>query len=307
MGQRLGGIVYQVNEAFKEIRSFGQSKHSAKEAFKSSFVGSKAINNFMPAFSKEVGIFSDQTYKDYLSVACQLANFVKTEYSIKDISKLSAEHIKSFLESKADLSRATIQKYSSAIEKFETALSAKYNKTYNFEVKSALPSSVKENLKVVERSGYSGYKYPSALVSHIQNMPVKAEFKLAAQLQLESGVRGLKDINNIRINGDKIDCATKGGKIRELKLSAELKSDLKSYIQDNGLKTFKVEYKEYLTVLKSAALATNQKYEGTHGLRHNFYDNKALELQRDGLSVKDSWKETSAEIGHNRIVGNYTR
>ena len=307
MGQRFSSVVFQVNEAFRDSKSFNESKHMAKENFKSSFAGSKAIDNFMPAFAKEVGIFSDKTYKDYLGVACQLANFAKVEYGVKDISKLNSEHVKSFLESKADLSKSTVQKYSSAISKFESALSAKYNKEYNFQVKSALPSSVKDNLKTTERAGYSGYKDPSALVSHIQNMPVKDEFKLAARLQLETGVRGLKDLNNIRISGDKVSCVTKGGKLRDLSLSTALKSDLGRYLQTNDLKAFKCDYKAYLSVLQSAALATGQKYEATHGLRHNFYDNKALDLQRAGLSVKESWKATSAEIGHNRIVGNYTR
>ena len=126
MGQRLSSVVYQVNEAFKEFRSFGQSKHEAKNDFKFTFNGSKAIDNFMPAFAKEVGIFSDQTYKDYLGVACQAANYAKENYGVKDISKLTAEHIKSFIESKSDLSKATVQKYTSALEKFETALSQKY-------------------------------------------------------------------------------------------------------------------------------------------------------------------------------------
>ena len=307
MGQHIGSTVFQVNQAFSELKSFGQSKHNAKENYKET-VETRQIDKFMAGFGKEVGIFSYQTYKDYLQVSVNFANYAKQEFMIKDISKLTSEHVKAFLESKSDLSRSTIQKYSAVLEKFESALSIKYNQTFNFNVKSALPSAVKENLKTVERAGYSGYADPQKLVNHIQEMNVRQEFKLASRLQLETGIRGLKDVNSIRLVDDKVSCITKGGKIRELKLSDNLKSDLKTYLAGNNFKSFKVEYKEYLSVLKRASVATEQKYEATHGLRHNFYDSKALDLQRDGmLSVRDSWKATSREIGHNRIVSNYTR
>ena len=306
---KLGSVAFQVNQTFRDLQEFGNSKHSAKENFKAGYGGSKQIDKFMADFGKSSGIYSYQTYKDYLSVSISAARFAQEKFNIKDISKLDAAHIKAFLKEKAanGAAKATIQKYSAALEKFGSALSVKFEKVYNFDVKNALSDSAKNNLATKERSGFSGYSKPNELVNHIQKMNIRDEFKIAARIQLESGVRGLKDLNSIRVIGDKAISITKGGKSRELSLSKGLMADLKGYLSGNNLTTFKVNYKGYLSVLKSAAISTNQKYQASHGLRHNFFENRTAELQRQGMDIKDSWKEVSKEIGHNRIVSNYTR
>ena len=313
---KTGSITYQVNATFKEINAFGESKHEAKENYKDR-TDVRQIDKFMHGFGKESGIFSVQTYKDYLAVSIQAAKHAQEKFGIRDVSKIEAAHIKSFLSKKTDsgASKATIQKYSAALEKFESALSRKYGEKYDFGIKTAISDRVKSKLTVKERAGYSAYAKPIELVKYIQKMNVGQEFKLAVRLQLESGVRGMKDINHVRIIDGKVVIktdnsgkgATKGGKVRELQLSNGLKNDLKSYLYKNDLASFKVNYKGYLSVLKQAAAATGQKYEATHGLRHGYYDNRAYELQKQGLNVQNSWKQVSNEIGHNRIVHNYTR
>lgn len=309
MRQHIGSVAYQTNVAFKDLQAFGDSKHFAKENFKLRYDGSNQIDKFMIAFAKEVGIFSHQTYKDYLSVSIYAAKFAQEKFGIKDISKLDAAHIQAFLKEKVrdGASKPTIQKYSSALAKFETALQLKYGKEYNFNIKSALSDKIKNGLQVKERAGFSGYAKPDKLVNHIQKMNIRDEFKIASRLQFESGVRGLKDLNHIKIINNKAVSVTKGGKSRDLSLSPRLLSDLKNHLSNNNLNTFKANYKEYLSVLKAASAATGQRYEASHGLRHNFFENKTAELQRQGMSIQDSWKQVSKEIGHNRIVHNYTR
>ena len=304
-----GSIAFQVNQTLRGLQEFGNSKHSAKEEFKAGYGGSKQIDKFMADFGKSSGIYSYQTYKDYLAVSISAARFAQEKFNVKDISKLEAAHIKAFLQDKAanGAAKATIQKYSAALEKFGSALSLKFEKVYTFDVKSALSDRAKDNLATKERSGFIGYSKPNALINHIQTMNVRNEFKIAARIQLESGVRGLKDLNNIKITGDKAISITKGGKSRELNLSKGLIADLKDYLSGKNLNTFKVNYKGYLSVLKSAAISTNQKYQASHGLRHNFFERRAAELQRQGMDIKESWKAVSEEMGHGRIVYNYIR
>ena len=316
MGQRFSSVVYQVNNAFKEIRSFGESKYSAKNDFKASFGGSKAIDKFMSSFAKETGIFSYQTYKDYLQVACNFANYAKQEFGIKDISKLNNEHVKAFLESKSDLSKATIQKYSSAIEKFETALSAKYQKEFSFNVKSALPSAVKENLKVVERSGYHPYKDVKAILSNIaENNQIKESHKIAIGITAETGLRLHKALETgIRINKNaQLYTQSKGGRIKILNLSQDLKNQLNNYLDKTGASSFKLsekDYKQILSELKIAANETGQPYEACHGFRHSFSLETLNTLQTEkNMNLQEAFNNEKyvQSLDHNRPLSAYRR
>ncbi|MHB8282537.1 MAG: hypothetical protein ACYDDE_07010 [bacterium] len=303
---------YQVLTALNEIKMTGQSKHLAKENFKSTYTGSAQIDKFMSSFGKESGIYSDGTFKDYLQVSIAFAKFAKENFKIKDISLLSAEHAQSFLKSKSKLAKDTIQKYSSALEKFETALSLKYDKQFNFNIKKAISGSQKENLKITERSGYHPYDNLQSLVNnYINNKNISDSHKLAVKITAETGLRLHKAIVNagIKINNDGvISTISKGGRDKILNLSENLKSDLKASLNDKSVfKLDSKEYKKILSELKIAARETNQSYEALHGFRHSFFIEKSAELQKSGMSLKESWIKVSKDMDHNRFVSNYTR
>lgn len=306
---------YQVLQALNEIKMTGQSKHSAKESFKSTYTGSAQIDKFMSSFAKESGIYSDGTFKDYLQLNIAFAKYAKAEFGIKDISNLTAEHTKAFLQDKvkAGLAKDTIQKYSSALEKFETALGLKYNKQFNFNVKEALTGRQKENLKVAERSGYHPYENLKELVNYfVSQKDIKDSHKIAVKITQETGLRLHKAITvaGIKINNDgTITTISKGGRNKNLDLSENLKTELKTYLNDKTV--FKLndkEYKQILSELKTAAKETNQTYEAQHGFRHSFFLEKSAELQKGGMSLKESWtKVSNDDMDHNRFVSNYTR
>ncbi len=311
MREKLGSITFQAQEAMKELIKFGESKHSAKTEFLKNYRGNKAINEFMSGFGKESGIFSFETFRNYLAVAVSAAKYAKENFSLKDISKINSEMINAFLQAGIDknLAKSSIQKYSAALEKFETALSIKYSQKYDFQIKTGLLQE-KENLQTKQRSGYHPYSNPIAIVEKIKTMDIKESHKIAIELALKTGLRLHKALlSGIKINPETLSTQSKGGRIKTMTVSSELAGKIANLANDKGVfKLSRQDYKDILSALGKAALATNQHYEACHGFRHSFFLEKSAKLQEKGMNVKDSWNKTSREdMDHNRLVKNYTR
>ena len=311
---KLGSTAFQVTQSFNAISEIGNSKFSAKQEFKNSFSGNGSRDNFMAGFGKEVGVYSIGTMKDYISVSIRFANFAKTEYGVKDISKLTADHVKGFLESKTNLSKSSVQKYSAALEKFEKALSTKYEKEVSFNVKSALPDSVKSSLQTVERAGYHPYSDVKAILGNINdNKNISEAHKLAINITAETGLRLHKALEvSIKINAaGNVFTQSKGGRGKELNLSPGLKSQFVGYLEKTGKDTFKLtdrDYKGILSELKTAALATNQSYEALHGFKHSFALSILSNLQqRTSFQAAIKNPDYMQSLDHNRELPAYRR
>ena len=311
---KIGGTAYQVTQAFNSISEIGNSKFSAKQEFKNSFSGNGSRDNFMAGFGKEVGVYSIGTMKDYISVAINFAQYSKENFGVKDVSKLNSEHVKSYLETKTDLSKTTVQKYSSALEKFEKALSVKYEKEISFNVKSALPDNVKSSLQTVERAGYHPYADVKAILSNVNgNKDISEAHKIAINITAETGLRLHKALEaGIKLNAaGNVFTQSKGGREKELNLSSGLKSQFISYLEKTGKDTFKLsdrDYKGILSELKSAALATNQSYEALHGFKHSFALSILSNLQqRTSFAEAIKNPDYMKSLDHNRELPAYRR
>ncbi len=306
---RVNSTVQQVLQALNSIKMIGESKHAAKQDFSAKYAGNKAIDDFMHQFGKNSGIYSDQTFKDYLQKSIEFAKFVKETFKVKDISKINEEHAKAFLDSKvqAGLAKSSIQSYSSALEKFEQALSVKYQKSFNLDIKAAISDKVKESLQIKERAGYHPYVNPKALVENIKNNPnISAEHKLVVSITYESGVRTHKAIafSGIKINADySISTVGKGGRINELRLTENTKAELMRLSNNGVFKLTDRDYKKILKELKQASAETKQVYEALHGFRKS----NALEMLNEVKEGKMTMKEYNNRMyhGEQRFVGAY--
>lgn len=305
---RNNSIVYQVLQAFNAIKQTGESKHAAKESFKVSrgevSKSDRAIDKFMSGFAKSTGIYSDQTFKDYLSKSINFAKFCKSEFGIKDISQINSEHVKAYF---ANNKKRGNQ---SAIEKFETALTAKYGKQFDLRVSEAVADKPRV---FKERAGTHGYSDKNALLAHINNSNIKDTYKLIINIAAETGARAHKILteSGIKINEKgNLYISGKGGRIHNLKLSDNLKNRIVSYIETvNDLKIGDKEYKKALSELKVAAKATGQQYEGFHGFKHNLAAEIRDDIQGQGKSFKESIhdKRYIQSLEHNREVSAYRR
>jgi len=303
-----GSIVYQVHQVFSTIIQFGQSKHEAKEQAREQ--GSKTWHDI----GKNIGIYSYKTADQYRDIAKDLLSYTKEEFGIKDIEKLTSEHVNAYLETKiADgVKYSTFQKYAAALEKLEVALNRyaethNTGKTYSFDL-----SSVREQAReVLERSQTTrAYENPKALINSIQN----PEYKVIAQAQYEGGFR-ISELNHISEKNFKENntfqvISGKGGKDREVPLSKETYQALKSLLEkaDTDGK-YKFNMDAYREALKEAAKASGQEYTGSHGLRWNFAQETFMRLQEQGKTYEQALQETSNLLGHERadITRHYLR
>ncbi len=312
-----GSIKWQVKEVFKVISKIGHSKHYEKELVRLS--GAKTWHEI----GKGLGIYSYKALDVYRDVAKQLMSYVKSEFGIKDIEKLTGEHVKSFLEYKIEqgVSYRTFQQYAAAVEKLEVALNrysdiSNRGNSYNFEpyIKQ-VREIAKETLEKTNPT--RAYENPKNL---IKNLTEKEHF-LMAKMQYEGGARlhegslikqdQLKGIDKDPFTNKevgKIEVQGKGGYVRDIRVSADTYRQLKNYVKEKG--EFKIDKNAYRADLKSAAIKTGQKYTGSHGLRWNFAQERFNELQEKGnLTYEQALKQVSEEMGHHRadITEHYLR
>jgi integrase len=115
--------------------------------------------------------------------------------------------------------------------------------------------------------------------------------------KIHKEVTVLKDENLLGNNQLKLtNC--KGGKVRVIELPPELYQKVNEIVQREGV--FSFLYRTYMSDLKTAALETNQQFQGSHGLRWCYSQRAFKEAQENGASYEDALKQVSTSLGHCR-------
>jgi len=187
-----GSIQYQTGELAKILFKPGMPKYEQKST---GFIANAA------------------TLETYREVWNELGIYVKDEFAIKDLQALTHEHIEAFMIEKSyqDISEQYLELISSALGKLEIAL-GKLNahfclenphyaktkdRTYDFSIRQQILNDARKNKLVIETSDdpnfTRAYENPKALIDAMED----PSFKLAAQIQYESGARleGVKRID----------------------------------------------------------------------------------------------------------------
>lgn len=171
-----------------------------------------------------------------------------------------------------------------------------------------------------------GYDDPLALISAIED----PQIQLMALLQYEGGMRAegvgapsgklnnpltiesLKGYDADPITNDTVgivESREKGGKRTEHYVSPASYERLTSFLQQN--ERFEVGYSAYLKAISNAARLTNQfkPGRGTHGLKHNFAEERYHEAVQSGMSHEQALQQVSLETSHYRLreTMTYTR
>ena len=303
-----GSLNYQVHQIFEAVKCIGQSKHDAKVEAREG--GAKT----WAEVGAKIGVFSYGTADAYRDVWRHVLEHAKAEYGMKDIERLSGQHVASYLEAKIDqgVARATFDQYAAGCAKLEQALNrfaeAKgTSNTYDFNLKDVRALGAQE---LGGRSEVSrAYAAPDRLVASVQG----ERHALAAALQREGGARvkevshvgkeQLQGVWNDRHTGEArgwIEVQGKGGKERLIGVSQETYQRLASEIAkaDNG--RFTIDGDRYRADLKQAAAASGQDYEGSHGLRWSWAQERHAELQEHGKTYEQSLTQVSQDMGHER-------
>jgi integrase len=297
-----GSAVNQVHQIFSAIAKIGESKHDAKNEARE--LGAKTWHQV----GKNIDVYSYKTLDDYQDIAIDAFKYIKENFNVKDITKIESQHINSYLESKieSNIKYSSFQKYAAACEKLEVALSKYTNKQYDFNISDTRELAQ----KVLERTDpHRAYSDPQKLVNAIQDKT----YRVLAEAQLQGGFR-IHELNHLKISqfsdsNHSVIVQGKGGKIREIELNEKVYSELKTIVEKSDNQKLVFNANSYRNELKSAAQATGQDYNGSHGLRWNFAQNLFKELQESGKTYEQSLFIVSHALGHNRadITEHYLR
>jgi integrase len=266
--QRVGSIKYQVSKIVKEHNGIGQSKMESRNES-----GLKAENGH-PVSDKFHSYKSlDNVRRDLIN----LGNYAKSEFNIKDMSKIDAEIVKSWVESK-DITYNTASNYLSELNKVADHFS--YTRDEIKEMRAEFKTELKNN--ELESRAYKN-------LDKIELQNPKAQ--IAFQLQRDYGLRAKEatHINLKNLNENNLIYKQKGGMESQKEISKELADKIREYAQDGK---FSIPYTSYTNNLKNAIEKSGQEYNGTHGIRHSYAQN----LLEQGYSKA----EVSQMMGHTR-------
>lgn len=98
----------------------------------------------------------------------------------------------------------------------------------------------------------------------------------------------------------------KGGKEREVGVSLDTYALLQAIVIHGRFEFNKDSYRK---ALSKAAQVTDQEYQGSHGLRWSWAQDRHKVLQKSGLTYEQTLTRISQEMGHERgdITEHYLR
>jgi integrase len=266
---RIPSINHQVGEIIKIHNGIGQSKLESRNS--SGLQG----ENGHPVSDKFHSYKSlDNVRRDLKN----LGNYFKEEYGIKDMSQITIEVVKSWIQDK-DITYNTASNYLSELNKLSEHFS--FTKEDIKELREEFKTELRENT-------LTSRAYQNLDKIQLQNPKADISF----QLQRDYGLRA-KEATHINLkNLDKNNILTykqKGGMESQKQISQELADKIRENATDGK---FNIPYTTYRDNLKNAIEKSGQDWHGTHGIRHTFAQEKLAE----GYSKA----EVSKEMGHTR-------
>jgi hypothetical protein len=252
-------------------------------------------------------------------------NLLNTEEVFRVTSDYLTERLAYYVDKRRSLQ--TFETMLAGISKLEYALNH-YIASHELSI-SPLDTSdfrkacVREGKKLLRKSSrlFSNRAFPDPvrLIKNIQD-PIH---QLQASLQYEGGLRcegvgapsnrrlrnpltsqGLRGIITDPVIGTFVGVVAsveKGGKETEHFISQETYRRLEEFIRIHG--KLESDYSEYVAAINQAAMATDQYApgRGSHGLKHNFAQERYYECISHGFTHEQALQQTSLETSHFRM------
>ena len=281
------------------------------------FEGAKKINRINPNHEHYLCIASFKTMQSYKKVWDNFFNYLKEHFKVKNFELITSEHVKSYIEYKIEYypSKQYLEKIISALGKLEIALN-RYSKdkydnpiTYDFKIRQELLNNARD-LKLVANNYHNRvYINPTLVIRNLKDI----NHQIAASIQLEGGARseGVTLIKEEQLKGYKIDDITKqtvgivetkekGGKVGDVLVSSQTYKKLEGYFTSNDTLTFKIKYQDYLDDIRNACEKLNIIYQGSHGFRWTFAQNRVRIYQKHNYTYEQALQGVSWEMKHFR-------
>ena len=233
------------------------------------------------------------------SITTQYINYVKENFEGKVSNNINSDSAKSFLESKAQtVGGGTLNTYISTMNKIVDNLNKDNIGNLSREDMKSIKNDLKEEYSLSSTHINRAYQDPLSIRNEMNNTP----FSLSADLQHESGLRASDSLDSSKwtINEDNTLTITesKGGITYQ---TTPISDDLLKKAVEAKEMNYKANYTEYKEALKEAVKASGQEWNGTHGLRYNFAQERVLELREQGYTESEANGIASLNMGHSRL------
>jgi len=274
---RIQSIGHQVSAIIKQVNGIGQSKLEARNNSGLRAETGHKVSNKIHSYKSLDNARADLT---------NLGRFAKEQHKIKNISEIDIAIVENWIKNKK-ITYSTGSNYLSELNKVHEHFNFTKEdiKTLRAELKKELPKQ-----ELTTRS----YKKLDQIQLPDRSQP-------AFELQRDYGLRVSASTHiNIskQLHGNTLLYQEKGGKWSK----KELTPTLTSKIRKNAVEgKYEVNNKTYSRDLKKGIEATNQKFSGTHGIRHSYAQNRLMQ--------GDTKQEVSEAMGHTReeITNTYLR
>lgn len=304
-----GQFIYAINSSFNNGLG-GIDKHSIKK------------DTNLTAEDKMVHVYSFKEAKSLRDVACQVANYCKNTYNIKEVKNIESKHINSFLDFKIKEGKCnvqTIKNYISRIRKIQcicnnTFSTCKLDWKDNIKVDLINEDIKLRNVHMKEEDYFRIIKYKENSTSQ-GVIAIKCIYIFGVRNdEISLGFKG----TDINLENNTLHVRGKNGKDRYIKLITEeqinFAKELKEQFKDNKIVTIKPEsvnrflnrtFKE-LNLKEYLSAKTN-----THSIRKLFAEKMFKYLKdyyyKSGHSLENakiiSIQDISEMLGHSRIRG----
>ena len=304
-------IYSQIEAVFHSVRSIGKSKMDTDQGIRSfgSWEVYKREAHRLAKFMHKKGRTS---ILDTLSVRDDMAEYLEERLSHYVAKKLSRQTMETILSALGKFEYA-INHY---IEIHTLNISRLETEKLRMEFYARSRKLLRKSSKIFDNRAYPD---PIRLIAAISD----GAFQLQASLQYEGGLRtegvgapsnrrlknpltsnGLRGIGTDPVTASPVGVVAsveKGGKETEHYVSIATYRRLEEHIVRHG--KLESDYFAYVEAINTAAKATGQyaKGRGSHGLKHNFAQERYLECIKQGMSHEQALQQTSLETSHFRL------
>lgn len=269
----------QVDLIIRDINGIGVSKLQSRiEGGRRSLESGHLVSQYTHSVKSLENVRNELT---------NLGRYAKDNFGVKDMSKIDKEIVMSWIKDKG-ISRRTASGYLSNINKVGES---------HLNVSRKDVKEIRQEIKEYKEPDYSSRYYTKT-----DQITLPYRSQPAYELQRDYGLRVTASCHiniNKQLSLDNVlRYKEKGGKESFQQLSPELAESLRDHAVEGK---YNVNNKTYSRDLKEAITTLGNKWNGTHGMRHTYAQNKLEE----GLTKT----EVSQSMGHSReeITNTYVR